>query len=330
MSFLPLADIYINPATLLIVGLCAGMLAGCFGSAANLMVVPLLNAFGIPLIYAGGTSIGQGFGSSSLYYLNGGRSPDSLRRVGLAVGIFGLPGVYAGRTLFIFLSDHRADIFITNFCYLTLLLAASYYIFRQWLSYTQLGYFEDNPLPPFGMRWRYPLAPPGAMGLDFITVGRVGAVGALLGLATGFLGLGATALATPLFMYVLGLPSAIAASTSLIAVIIINGGGLISYSLAGKVEPVSVLVMLSAAVAGNRIAALLPAEVKWGHFRLGFSLLLAITAGTIILNKLGIGQLAGKTTAVACFLLIGSMAVYALINLKTHHRSNPAKEEAVH
>lgn len=329
MSIIPMADI-INPAALLAVGLCAGMLSGCFGPAANLMVVPLLNVFGLPLTYAGGINVGQSFGGSSGDILSGGMSKGALHRVGLMVGIFGLPGVFAGRTFFIFLADRRADTLVTNLIFLIILLVAAYSVFRQWRSFMRLGYFEDNPLPPFGMRWRHPLAPPGAMGLDFITVGRVAAVGMLLGLATGFLGLGAAALAMPLFMYVLGLPAVIASSTSLISIVIINGGGLVSYSLAGRVEPVSVLLVLGAGILGNKAVSLLPAEIKWGHSRLAFSLLLAMTAAAIIFNKLGIGAPAAKTTVTACFLLIGSMAVIALKNTKAQHQADATKEEPVH
>lgn len=328
MSLFPVVDI-LNPIVLLATGLCAGMLSGCFGPAANLMVVPFLNIFGLPLTWAGGINLGQSFGGSLVDILTGGMNKVAMRRVGLVVGIFGLPGIFAGRAFFLFLADRRADTTATNFLYLILLLVAAYSVFRQWRSFMRLGYFEDNPLPPFGMRWRHLLTPPGAMGLDFITVGRVASVGTLLGLATGFLGLGATVLAIPLFMYVLGLPAAIASSTSLISVAIINGAGMISFSSAGGMKPATVLLVLGAAILGNKIVALLPEEIKWGHSRLAFSMLLAMSATAIIFKELTWGTLAAKTTLTACFLLIGAMALITFKNTRTRYRGKTAKEEPV-
>lgn len=331
MLSLSVAGTAVNPLYLFAGGILVGILRQGFGQPANLIMVPLLNMLGIPLAYAAGAGITQNFGISALTFLSGNSDQYAMRRVGLVVGLMGLPGIIAGRMFYIFLAKQGIAALIVHSAYALLTIFAAFAVIRHWRTFYRHGYFEDNPLPPFGMKWRYPLAVPGAKGLKYITLGRVAAVGLMLGFATGLLGLGGSFAATPLFMYVFGLPIAIAAASSVLPVLIIDSAGMISYSLAGNLELILVLVIVSAVMLGDRIGLLFPAEIRWNNIRLIFAAVLVVCTAAEVLNIYGSGMLAGKVLLVACMFVVAIMFVNLLVtSIKHSHQTAHVKEKAVH
>ncbi|MCL6477712.1 MAG: sulfite exporter TauE/SafE family protein [Peptococcaceae bacterium] len=269
-----------NLVTIFTIGLMIGILGGIFGTPANMLAVPVLGIFGLPLSISAGTSVGQSFGQTSLSILIAGPDPTAFRRLGIVTGIIGLPGVFFGVKLNLFLmgTGNGVGKTVIYLCYIALLLSASVVIFRQWHFFNRNDYYEDAPFPPFGLNWRFPPAIPGGAGMKHITLARTLLVGFLLGITTGFLGLGAGVLGIPLFMYILGLPAKSAAATDTVAMMIIGSGALFGYASAGRVELLLVLVFLAAVTLGNHIGAVLPGELNLSHARLAFSLLLAVSA----------------------------------------------------
>jgi len=275
MIYLPFADISINTMTIFAIGLMAGIIEGIFGRPANLLVVPALSIFGLPLSISASTNVGQSFGRTSVFIFKG--SSSAFRRMGMAAGIAGLPGVFLGfKTHLLVMQTGYRDIFLV--LHVSLLLSAAVVLYRQWSFFNRNHYYDDAPFPPFGLNWRFPLAVPGGSGLNYVTLARVSLVGLLLGAATGFLGIGAGVLGIPLFMYVLGLPLKNAAATDTVSMIIIGSGGLLCYAAAGRVEFTAVLILLAAVILGSRIGSLLPGEIHLSHAKLAFSLLLVVTA----------------------------------------------------
>ncbi|GBF35380.1 hypothetical protein DCCM_4503 [Desulfocucumis palustris] len=331
MLSLSVAGTAVNPLYLFAGGILVGILRQGFGQAANLFMVPLLNMLGIPLNYAAGAGITQNFSNSAFTCLSGNPKKHSLRRVGFVVGLMGLPGIIAGRMLYIFLAERGIAAPTVHSAYVLLTLFAAFGYMRHWRTYYRHGYFEDNPLPPFGLRWRYPLAAPGAVGLKHITVGRVTAVGLLLGFATGLLGLGGSFAAAPLFMYVLGLPAAMAAASSVLPILIIDSAGMVSFSLTGNLELLLVLVVVISVMLGDKIALFFPAEIRWSNSRLIFAIVLAVSAAAEILNISGSGMPAGKALLGACTLLVAIISVNLLItSIKHSQRTAQVEEKPVH
>ncbi|KJS14596.1 MAG: hypothetical protein VR69_17060 [Peptococcaceae bacterium BRH_c4b] len=329
MLNIPLAGASINAVHLFTAGICVGILCRCYGLAANIIMVPLLYLFGLPVAHAAGINITQSFGRSLVAMSGEGMHNGGLRRVGLVTGLAGLPGVAAGRSFYLFLSGQGVTITAVHLTYIVLSLLVAGSIIRHWYSFARQGYFEDNPLPPFGLKWRYPLAVPGAAGLKFITLGRVTAVGLILGFATGYIGLGAAVTAIPLFMYVLGLSAAVAAATSILPVLIIDSAGMVGYALDGKLELVPVMVVLVAVFIGDKIGLSIPPEVKWNHTRLVFASLLLITAASIPASIWWTGKIAGMVIVAACLALIGITAIMSVISFINEHRTDIVKGKAV-
>jgi uncharacterized membrane protein YfcA len=329
MLYITVAGVSINAVYLFAAGMCIGILCRCCGQTANIILPVLLNLLGLPAAHAAGINITQSFGRSAFAISGKDAFKIGLRRVGFVTGVLGLPGVAAGRLFYLLLWEWGIADTAVHISYLILAIFAACSIIRHWYTFVRQGYFEDNPLPPFGMKWRHPLAAPGAANLEFITLGRVTAVGLILGFATGFLGLGAAVFVMPLFMYVLGLPAAISAATSLLPVLMIDLTGMISYALAGKLELISVLVVLGAVFLGDKIGLAIPPKVKWNHTRLAFALLLLLTSTSIPVSAWWTGKVLGLATAAACLFMIGTAAIMSAISFMSSHRTGIAKEKAV-
>lgn len=312
MTYLPFADVSVNPLTIFTIGLMAGIIEGVFGTLSNLLAVPALIIFGLPLPISASTNIGQSVGRTSIFIFRGNRDGLAFCRVGAVAGIAGLPGVFLGLKLHLSLIQTGFGEDIVRLCHVALLLAGSVVLYRQWSFFNRNDYYDDDPFPPFGLNWRFPLAVPGESGLNRITLARVTLVGLLLGTGTGFLGLGAGVLGIPLFMYILGLPARNAAATDTVTMLLIGSGSLAGYALSGRVEFAAVLIFLTAVTLGSRIGTLLPGEIHLGHAKLAFSLMLAATAVCTAVSVSG--QCSTRMAMSICGLaFFTSMAVFILV-----------------
>lgn len=312
MVYLPFADVSINPLTIFVIGLMIGILEGIFGTLANLVVGPILSIFGLPFSVSAGTNLGHSFGRASLLLFAGGSNRPALCRVGVVTGIFGLPGVFIGFKLHLFLMSTSFGVIAVSLCYIALLLSASVALFRQWAFFNRYDYYDDAPFPPFGLGWKFPLAIPGCPGMSHITLLRIALVGLLLGTAAGFLGLGAGALGIPLFMYILGLPVRIAAATDHITMLIIGAGAFFTYAVAGRVEFTAVVILLASVILGNRIGSLLPGDLNFSHVRLAFTAFLAIVAFSTAISLNG-AAFSHLMVSVPGFTICAFVAVLSLV-----------------
>ncbi|MFZ5647506.1 MAG: sulfite exporter TauE/SafE family protein [Bacillota bacterium] len=313
MTYLPFADTNISLIAIFMAGLIIGVFKGVFGKLANIIIVPALSILGLPISISVSTGVGVSLGRTSLSIFAMDPERPAFRRAGLVAGIIGLPGAYWGLRLHLLLADTAYGNAAILLVYASILLCAATVLFRQWYFFHRNDYYDEAPFPPFGLNWRFPLAVPGGSGLNHITLTRVALTGLLLGIATGFIGLGAGILGIPLFMYILGLPPKNAAATDSIAMLIISSGTLLSYASAGRVELITVLALVVAVALGNRIGSLLPGEVSLSHARLAFAILLA-TAGISAALSLGNTALSLIIITVAGFALCIFAAVFSAVS----------------
>lgn len=276
MAYLPFADLKISLTTILLTGLIIGVFKGAFGKPANAVIVPALSILGLPISISVSTGAGICFSRTSLAVFNLAPEYPALKRVGVVTGIIGLPAVYLGFKTHLLLAGTAFGKAAILMVYAAVLLCAAVVLFRQWGFFNRNDYYDEAPFPPFGLNWKYPLAVPGGSGQRHITLSRIALTGFILGTATGFLGLGAGILGTPLYMYILGLPPKNAAATDSIAMLIISAATLLAYASAGRVELMAVAVLAAAIALGSRIGMLLPGEINHSHARLAFAVLLVI------------------------------------------------------
>lgn len=313
MLYLHLAGVYINPVILFIASLAVGIAGGVFGNMANFVIVPILSILGLPPSISAGSGTGLYFGRASLSIFNLGGERLAFMRAAMTAGLAGLPGVLLGFKLHtLLLATSFGPAFLT-LCYSVILLAGSIFVFRQWVYFNRNDYYDDNPFPSFGLGWKYPLAIPGGSGLNHITLPRVTAVGLVLGIAAGFLGLGAGMLGVPLYMYILGLPRENAMATDTITMAIIGCGAFLSFASSGRMEFLVALVLIIGVTLGFHIGSTLPGELNQSHARLAFSMALSIVALTCVINLLN-PTLAGIIISAAGLTLCTFLTVYSMLS----------------
>jgi uncharacterized membrane protein YfcA len=284
MIHLHFADVLINPIIIFMAGLTVGIAGGVFGNAANFVVVPILNILGLPLTISAGSGSGLHFGRASLSIFKRDSGKLAFKRAGIFAGIVGLPGVYIGFKLHVLFTATTYGTTFILFCYAIILFALAASVFKQWLYFNRNDYYDSDPLPLLGLRWRFPLSIPGGSGLDHITLPRVAAVGICLGITAGFLGLGPGMLGVPLYMYILGLPRENALATDAVTMTLIGSGTLLCYALAGRMEFLIVILLITAVSIGFHFGSILPGELNHSHARLAFSITLTVVALALLLS----------------------------------------------
>lgn len=311
MLYLNWADVFVNPVTIFIAGLLAGVAGGVFGSLTNLVIIPALSILGLPIFTSTGSGTGLFFARSSLSIFSGRHSDLPFKRVGVLAGVLGLPWVFAGFWFNTMIMEKTWGPSIMLLCYTATLLAGSVIVFRKWSYFNRNDYYDDAPFPTCGLNWRFPLAIPGGCGLIRITLARTCVVGTLLGIVTGFLGLGAGLLGIPLFMYILGLPRDNAVATDTITMTVLGAGAFTFYAASGRMEFVIVLLLILSVTLGFHIGSALPGELNHSHARLALSAILAVVALALPIKffnsdlALVVASAAGIT--LCCFLLVYSV-----------------------
>lgn len=279
---------------------------------ANFVIIPILSILGLPPTISTGSSAGLHFGRSSLSIFSGSSERLAFKRAGITAGLIGLPGVLLGFKLHTLCMATSLGPSFFTLSYSVILLAGSVFLFRQWAYFNRNHYYDDNPFPSFGLGWKFPLAIPGGSGLNHITLPRVIAVGLGLGIATGFLGLGAGMLGVPLYMYILGLPRENAIATDTITMTVICSGAFLCYASSGGVEFVVSLLLIIGVTLGFHIGSTLPGELNQSHARLALAMALSIVALTFVISPLN-NSLAGLIISAAGLTLCTFLTVYSIL-----------------
>ena len=171
-----------------------GFSLGALGAGGSVLTVPILvYAMGVPVQGATGTSlaiVGLNAATGALDHLRRGRS---LLRTGLAFGVSGVLGAFAGVWL-----NHQLRGELIMLLFSLLMIAAAVSMLRRRSGGTALASFEER--------------------CGMIGCARLVLVGMGIGFLTGFFGVGGGFLIVPALVLVLGLPMHLAVGTSLVAI----------------------------------------------------------------------------------------------------------------
>src|SRR5579859_473524 len=180
-----------------------GFSLGALGAGGSILTVPILvYAMGVPVQGATGASlaiVGLNAATGALDYIRRGKS---LLRTGVAFGVSGVLGAFAGVWL-----NHQLRAELVMILFSILMLAAAVSMLRRGAGGSSAVSFEER-YPPAG--WA-----------------RLALVGLGVGFLTGFFGVGGGFLIVPALVVVLGLPMHLAVGTSLIAISLNAAWGLI-------------------------------------------------------------------------------------------------------
>ena len=225
-----------------------GFSLGALGAGGSILTVPILvYAMGVPVQGATGTSlaiVGLNAAAGALDYLRRGRS---LLRTGVAFGVSGVVGAFAGVWL-----NHqlRGELILVLFS--LLMVAAAVSMLRRGAGGVSITSFDE----------RYP-----ARGWI-----RLVMVGLGVGFLTGFFGVGGGFLIVPALAVLIGLPMQLAVGTSLIAISLNALWGLIGNLRLGTLDwTLTALFAVGGVVGvltGGKLSGRLPDRTLRGAFAL--------------------------------------------------------------
>jgi len=286
---------------LICLGFIVGVLSGLFGVGGGFLMTPMLNAvFGIPYNIAVGSSLAQMVGTSAAASLKH-RSYGHLDyKLALFTLVGSLGGAELGARVLVKLRESGSITFYNHlvgkmylwitFIYITLLLVVGTFMF--------LESRKAKKRPPRGgivatkisKKIQEIDAPPlislNISRIDSISIWIVIAIGFLIGILSGLLGVGGGFIITPAFIYLFGVPTGVAVGTGLFQIIFTSGYGSLTHFFKGNVDFTLVAGILAGSLIGSQFGAMLNKRLRGAYVRYYFSWVVFISIGIIIIKFL--------------------------------------------
>ena len=344
----PNADVVVNPALLLLLGLILGTLSGFFGVGGGFLITGGLLVFGVPPIFAVGTGLTLIMGSSIINTLKHRRLGNVDFKLGFLMVIGTLPALFLAERLNSSLEAAGLAGPVIRYIYVVFLAALGLFmVYDHWRSQRRPG-SQTGEVSTAGLARRvhslrippHSLKIPGLgtvptyvslpmSGIERISVFIPVGVGFGVGFFAGLLGAGGGFILMPILIFVLGVPTTVAIGTDLFQIVITGSMGTFLYSLSNHVDPMMVVIMLVAASAGTQLGTTATKFVEASRIRVLFGL--TILSGSV---AVGLEQAASVTGAeslslAATFVLLGVAGAICLVILglligaKRAHRMTP-------
>ena len=329
--FFPNAEVTINPALLVLLGLVVGTLGGFFGVGGGFLITGGLLVFGVPPLFAVGTGLTLIMGSSIINTLKHRRLGHVDYKLGLLMVCGTIPGAILAERLNVTLEAAGIAGPVIRYIYVAFLGSLGTFIIYDYAKSRRrteqfgdtnaageavttaglTGKVQSLRLPPHSIRipglgscpTYIPLP---VSGIERISVYIPITVGFGVGFLAGLLGAGGGFILMPLLVFVLGVPTTVAIGTDLFQIIITGSVGTFIYALSNHVDPLMALVMLVAASAGSQLGATATRYVEAGRIRVLFGV--TVLSGSVAValkqaseSSAGLGYL----SVVASVVLLG-------------------------
>ncbi|QKY21867.1 sulfite exporter TauE/SafE family protein (plasmid) [Halolamina sp. CBA1230] len=302
-------------------GLLIGTLFGFFGMGGSFLVTPALLVLGYPSTVAVGSGLAFVFGTSVIGALRHRDHGQVDYKLAVIVTVAMTVGIEAGKSVVFFLEATGMADLVINVAYVGLLATVGLFTLRD-------SWIDDSDAADADLADRVQSIhiPPMVTLRGGVRVSGtiVFAVGLVIGVLSGFLGVGGGFLLMPAMMYGLGIPAAIAVGTDILQITISGAFGAFTYAQSGAVAlPVVAFLLLGSAL-GARIGAGVTNLVDEDEIKGYFAAMLLAGSLAVASNKLGtvydIEMLNVLSTALifgAAFLVSGAVVVAAVCRLRS-------------
>ncbi len=276
------AEAYLSGPVLLCalagMGLVVGVLTGLFGVGGAFLATPMLNVlFGIPYATAVGSSLSFTIGTSVSGWSRHARLKNFEPRSMLLLAAGAMIGVLLGATIHGWLEatygrgGSRNYTLIMHAMFVVVLTLTAWLVARGGArARGGLSLLQRVKLPP-----RIHLK---AADLEHVALPGIVAVGLLIGVTTGLLGIGGGVLFVPLLILAVGLTVHQAVGTSLGVVVFSSIIGTVRYGLTGHVNLWIVMSLLAGSTAGVQLGAWICNRLHAKRLRQYFAAIVMLTA----------------------------------------------------
>ena len=283
----PSAEVSVNPALLLLLGVMVGTLSGFFGVGGGFLITGGLLVFGVPPVFAVGTGLALIMGSSIINTLKHRHLGNVDLRLGLIMLIGTLPGVYLAEQLNSTLEESGLIGPVIRYVYIVFLAALGGFIVYDHLKqrHSASTVKEEVSTASLARRVQRMRIPPHAIwlpgfrkvptyislpvsGIDQLSVCIPVMVGFGVGFFAGLLRAGGGFLLMPVLIFGMGGPTTVAIGTDLFQIIATGSWGTFIYALSHNVDPLMAIIMLGAASVGSQLGTTAPWYVTAARIRL--------------------------------------------------------------
>ena len=328
----PIADVVVNPALLVLLGLIVGTLSGFFGVGGGFLITGGLLVLGVPPVLAVGTGLALIMGSATINTLKH-RSLGNLDfKLGLLMVIGSIPALFLAEELLSALDSAGAAGPVIRYVYVVVLAGLAIFMgYDYWRGSRVLndGVREVSTaglarrvqalkIPPHSIKIpgfrpvsTYVSLP--VSRIDRISVFVPISVGFAAGFFAGLLGAGGGTILMPILIFVIGVPTTVAIGTDLFQIIITGSVGTFIKSFAGHVDPVMVVLMLVAASAGAQLGAATTRVVEAERIRILYGVIVLAGSVAVGLEQASKSFSSEFLSTVAAAVLLGVSGAMCLV-----------------
>ena len=325
----PNAEVTINPALLLLLGVMVGTLGGFFGVGGGFLITGGLLVFGVPPLFAVGTGLTLIMGSSIINLLKHRKLGHVDFKLGLLMVCGTIPGEILAERLNVTLEAAGIAGPVIGYVYVVFLTALGIFIVSDYLKSRRrtgaLGEvvstarltrrLQSLRIPPEsikvpGLRELSTYIALPVSGIERLSIFIPLSVGFGVGFLAGLLGAGGGFILMPFLVYGIGIPTTVAIGTDLFQIILTGSVGTFIYALGNHVDPLMAIIMLAAASAGSQLGVSATRYVDAGRIRVLFGITILSGGVAVALKQVAeSGQDLEYLSTVASVVLLGVSAV---------------------
>ena len=301
----PNAEVAVNPALLLLLGVMVGTLSGFFGVGGGFLITGGLLVFGVPPVFAVGTGLALIMGSSIINTLKHRHLGNVDFRLGMLMLIGTIPGVFLAEQLNSALEEAGIVGPVIRYVYILFLGVLGGFIIIDYLRLRRSAKLggEEISTASLARRVRSLRIPPHSIwlpgvgsvptyvhlpvsGIENLSVFIPVTVGLGVGFFAGLLGAGGGFLLMPALIYGLGVPTTVAIGTDLFQIVVTGSWGTFIYALSHNVDPKMTIIMLSAASVGSQLGTSATRFVEPARIRILFGVTILGGCAAVALEQI--------------------------------------------
>ena len=285
--YLPIAEITINPAIFLILGMSVGILSGMFGVGGGFLMTPLLVLLGIPPAVAVASEANHIVGSS----LSGTIGHLKRKAVDIKLGNLlltgGIIGSFVGIGVFnSLIKIGLVDLLITLTYFLFLTGVGSFMLYE---SLDSLGYLKKKKRKKtyhhswiMGLPYRMKFKKSGL----YISIIPPLLVGFVVGILASIMGVGGGFIMIPAMIYIIRMPTSVVIGTSLYQIIFVTAIVTLLHAFHNQtVDVVLALILLLGGAVGAQIGVKLSSKLEGPYLRVALGVLV-LSVGIVMASDL--------------------------------------------